>query len=160
MSDASPSKPTLSSRSTWNEYFMRIALEVSSRATCPRRSVGAVIVREKMIIATGYNGSVRGMPHCHDADCMMEDGHCVRTIHAEANALIQAARNGGRVEGATIYINVFPCWSCAKLLFNAGIVRVVYSELYRPTLDPRVVSTAAAVGVELVTLPMADPPRA
>lgn len=140
-------------RATWDEYFMRIALEVSSRATCPRRSVGAVIVRDKTIVATGYNGSVRGMAHCHDAGCMMEEDHCVRTIHAEANALIQAAKNGARVEGATIYINVFPCWSCAKLLFNAGIARIVYSELYRPTLDPRVVGTAAALFVHLVALP-------
>ena len=138
---------------------MRIALDVSSRATCSRRSVGAVIVRDKMIIATGYNGSVRGMPHCYDVGCMMEDGHCVRTIHAEANALIQAARNGGRVEGADIYINVFPCWSCAKLLFNAGVVRVVYSELYRPTLDLRVVKTAAALGVVLLALPVERPKR-
>lgn len=136
---------------------MRIANEVASRATCPRRSVGAVIVRERMIVATGYNGSVRGQPHCHGAGCMMEEDHCVRTIHAEANALIQAARNGGRVEGADIYINVFPCWSCAKLLFNAGVVRVVYSELYRPTLDPRVVETAAALGIQLLALPVERP---
>lgn len=139
---------------------MRIATEVSSRATCPRRSVGAVIVREKMIIATGYNGSVRGRPHCHDAGCMMEEDHCVRTIHAEANALIQAARSGARVEGATIYINVFPCWPCAKLLFNAGIVRIVYSELYRPTLDARVVDTAAALEVALLAMPVDRPKTA
>jgi len=131
---------------------MRIALDVASRATCPRRSVGAVIVRDKMIIATGYNGSVRKMDHCHDVGCMMEDDHCVRTIHAEANALIQAARTGARVDGATVYINVFPCWPCAKLLFNAGVVRIVYSELYRPTLDQRVLGAAEALGVAVVAL--------
>lgn len=151
-------------RASWNSYFMQIASDVSSRATCLRRSVGAVIVRDKMIVATGYNGSVRGMPHCTDAGCLMQDGSCVRTVHAEGNALVQAARNGARVDGASIYITVFPCWGCARLLFNAGITRIVYAERYRPDLDPRVVETAAALSVELVELalaaPLADDPSA
>ena len=87
-------------RVSWDEYFMNIAREVSTRSTCDRKFVGAVIVRDKSILATGYNGSIRGLPHCDEEGHLMEDGHCVRTVHAEANAIVQAARNGVRIEGA------------------------------------------------------------
>lgn len=116
--------------------------------------MGALLVRDRTIVATGYNGSVRGMPHCDDVQCRMVDGHCSRTVHAELNAIAQAARNGARVEGATAYVTALPCWSCAKVLFNVGIVRVVYSEAYRP--DPMVITTAAALGVDLVEIPFVD----
>src|SRR6478752_7299854 len=91
-------------RGSWDVYFMRIARDVATRATCDRKLVGAVIVRDKNILATGYNGSIRGLGHCDDEGHMMEEGHCVRTIHAEANAVIQAAKNGIRIEAATIYV--------------------------------------------------------
>ena len=87
-------------RASWDEYFMSIAQVVATRSTCPRKYVGAVIVRNRTILSTGYNGSIRGMPHCSDVGHMMEDGHCVATIHAEANAIIQAARNGVNIDGA------------------------------------------------------------
>lgn len=118
-------------RTEWDQYFMNIAKQVSSRATCKRKSVGAVLVRDRTILSTGYNGSVRGMAHCTDVGCMMEDGHCVRTVHAEANAIIQAAKNGVRIEGATIYTTASPCWPCFKLIANAGITRIVFGEIYR-----------------------------
>jgi dCMP deaminase len=89
-------------RASWDEYFMNIARVVASRSTCERKFVGAVIVRDKTILSTGYNGSIRGMPHCTDVGHMMEDGHCVATIHAESNAIIQAAKNGAAIDGAAI----------------------------------------------------------
>jgi dCMP deaminase len=128
---------------------MNIAREVATRSTCSRKHVGAVIVRDKVILSTGYNGSIRGMPHCDDAGHMMEDGHCVRTIHAEANAVIQAATHGTRIEGASIYVTASPCWGCFKMIANAGIARVVFGEFYR---DQRIFEVAAELGMELVHL--------
>jgi dCMP deaminase len=139
----------MSQRASWDEYFMRIAVEVSSRATCDRKHVGAVIVRDKSILATGYNGSIRGLMHCDEEGHMMEDGHCVRTIHAEANAVIQAARNGVRIEGATIYVTASPCWGCFKMIANAGIGRIVFGEFYR---DERIFRFSERLGIELVAL--------
>ncbi len=110
---------------------MAIAEMVAKRSTCPRKSVGAVIVKDHQILSTGYNGSIRGLPHCTEVGCMMENGHCVATIHAEANALIQAARHGVAVAGADIYVTASPCWNCFKLIANAGIKRIVYKEFYR-----------------------------
>src|SRR3954465_15790751 len=108
--------PMARTRASWDEYFMNIAREVATRATCDRKHVGAVIVRDRSILATGYNGSVRGLEHCDQAGHMMEDGQRGRTIHAEANAVIQAARNGVRIEAATIYVTASPCWGCFRML--------------------------------------------
>lgn len=133
----------------WDEYFMNIASTVASRSTCPRKFVGSVIVRDKTILSTGYNGSVRGLPHCSEVGHLMEDGHCVRTIHAEINAIIQAAKNGTRVEGAALYVTASPCWSCFKAICNAGIERIVFGEFYR---DERIFEVAQSLGIELVHL--------
>lgn len=138
-------------RVSWDAYFMNIARVVSSRATCHRKFVGAVIVRDKTILSTGYNGSVRGLPHCTDAGHMMVDGHCVATIHAEMNAIIQAARNGVRIEGAGIYITASPCWSCFKCLANAGVKRICFGEFYR---DERSFEVARELGIEMVHVPL------
>jgi dCMP deaminase len=136
-------------RDSWDEYFMRIARDVASRATCDRKHVGAVVVRDRCILATGYNGSIRGLPHCNEAGHMMEEGHCVRTLHAEANAIIQAARHGVRIEAADIYVTASPCWGCFKMIANAGLRRVVFGEFYR---DERIFEMAEALGMELVHL--------
>jgi len=133
----------------WHEYFMNIARQAATRATCDRKHVGAVIVRNKTILSTGYNGSVRGMPHCDEVGHEMENGHCVATIHAEANALIQAARNGVNIDGAELYTTASPCWSCFKLVTNAGIRRIYYGEFYR---DEKSLHAARQIGVELVDL--------
>ncbi len=133
-------------RLDWDSYFMNIARVVSSRATCPRRYVGAVIVRDKTILSTGYNGSIRGMPHCTEVGHMMENGHCVATIHAELNAIIQAARNGVRIEGATIYVTASPCWTCFKALANSGIRRICYGEIYD---DERSFLVARRLGITM-----------
>jgi dCMP deaminase len=133
---------------------MNIARVVSSRSTCPRKSVGAVIVRDKTILSTGYNGSIRGMPHCTEVGHMMENGHCVATIHAESNAILQAARNGVRIDGGTIYVTASPCWNCFKEIANSGIRRIVYGEFYR---DDRIFSVAASLSIELVHLAGPEP---
>lgn len=139
-------------RASWDEYFMSIAQVVATRSTCPRKYVGAVIVRDRIILSTGYNGSIRGMPHCSDVGHMMEDNHCVATIHAEANAIIQSARNGVNINGGTVYVTASPCWPCFKQLANAGIQRICYGEFYR---DERIFEIAKTIGLELehVALP-------
>ena len=139
----------MSGRVSWDQYFMNIATEVASRSTCSRKHVGAVIVRDKVILSTGYNGSIRGMPHCDEVGHMMEDGHCVRTIHAEANAVIQAATHGSRIEGASIYVTASPCWQCFKMIANAALTRVVFGEFYR---DERIFAVAQELGIELLHL--------
>ncbi len=136
-------------RVSWDEYFMNIARVVATRATCDRKHVGAVLVRDKTILSTGYNGSIRGLPHCTEAGHMMEDGHCVATVHAEANAIIQAATNGVAIEGATIYTTASPCWPCFKLIANSGARRIVFGEFYR---DTRIFEFAKRLGIELVEL--------
>ena len=134
-------------RAGWDPYFMQIAQVVASRATCDRKLVGALLVRDRMILSTGYNGSIRGMPHCDEVGHLMENGHCVATIHAEANAILQAAKNGVRIEGADIYTTASPCWPCFKLIANAGLGRIVYGEFYR---DDRMFTVAEKLGITLV----------
>jgi dCMP deaminase len=136
-------------RASWDEYFMNIALAVATRSTCSRKHVGAVIVRDKVILSTGYNGSLRGLPHCDEVGHMLEDGHCVRTIHAEANAVIQAATHGVRIEGAGVYVTASPCWSCFKMIANAGLTRIVYGEFYR---DERIFEVARQLSIALIHL--------
>src|SRR5215813_2277295 len=137
----------MTQRSSWDQYFMEIARQVATRATCDRKHVGAVLVRDRTILSTGYNGSIRGMPHCDDVGHLMEDGHCVATVHAEANAIIQAAKNGVRIEGSEIYTTASPCWACFKLISNAGIRTIYYGEFYR---DARSVEVARDLRIELV----------
>ena len=136
-------------RASWDEYFMSIAQVVATRSTCPRKYVGAVLVRNRTILSTGYNGSIRGMPHCSDVGHMMEEGHCVATIHAEANAIIQAAKNGVLIDGGMIYVTASPCWNCFKQIANAGVRRIVYGEFYR---DERIFQVAARLGIDLLHL--------
>jgi dCMP deaminase len=133
-------------RDPWDVYFMKIAMQVATRSTCDRKHVGAVIVKDKTILSTGYNGSVRGMPHCDDVGHTMENGHCIATVHAEANAIIQAAKNGVAVDKADIYVTASPCWHCFKLIANSGIKRIFYYEFYR---DEHVIKIAKQAGIEL-----------
>jgi len=139
----------MSQRVGWHTYFMNIARQAATRSTCDRKHVGAVIVRDKTILSTGYNGSIRGLPHCDDVGHLMDGGHCVATVHAEANAIIQAAKNGVRIEGAELYTTASPCWSCFKLIANAGIRTIYFGEFYR---DPRSIEVAQRVGIDLIDL--------
>lgn len=134
-------------RPSWERYFLDLAKKAATRSTCPRKSVGAVIVRGNTILATGYNGSIRRLPHCTEIGCLMEDGHCVRTVHAETNAVVHAASHGVDIYGSTIYVTASPCWSCFKILANAGITKIVYAEFYR---DQRIFDAAAELSIELV----------
>lgn len=134
-------------RVEWNEYFMNIADQVATRSTCGRKHVGAVIVRDKTILSTGYNGSLRGAPHCDEAGHDMENDHCVRTVHAEANAVAQAAKHGVRIDQSEIYVTASPCLTCFKLLANAGIKTIYYKEFYR---DERITEYAKQAGVTLI----------
>lgn len=133
-------------RASWDEYFMAIARQVATRSTCDRKHVGAVLVRDRVILATGYNGSIRGIAHCDDEGHLMEEGHCVRTVHAEANAIVAAARNGVRLEGADIYVTASPCFGCFKLIANAGISRIAFLEFYR---DERIFTLCSQLGIKL-----------
>lgn len=155
------------SRPTWDKFFMNIARTTAERATCDRKHVGCVIVRDNVQLTGGYNGSMRGDQHCDDVGHLMEGteiairvveqelppsllanvqpelterlSHCVRTVHAEANAIALAAREGIALRGATMYVTAFPCWNCFKLAVNAGIVRIIYGEVYRQEDQQRVV---------------------
>jgi dCMP deaminase len=141
-------------RPDWPVYFMDIAGRVATRSTCPRRSVGAVIVVNKRILATGYNGAPAGMDHCTDVGCLMVDGHCVRTLHAEQNAIIQAAQFGVSTRGAEMFITSSPCLNCAKAIINAGIIKVWYWQGYP---DEIATDFLNAAGVELERLEMEIP---
>lgn len=113
-------------RIPWNQYFMLQAILLSMRSTCERLSVGAIIVRDNRIIAGGYNGAVSGDDHCIDVGCYIRDGHCMRTIHAEMNAVLQCAKFGIPTADAEIYVTDFPCLQCTKSLLQAGIKKIHY----------------------------------
>jgi dCMP deaminase len=120
-------------RPTFDDYFMSIAKIVATRSTCDRLRAGAVLVKNKRIMATGYNGAPAGMPHCDGEDGhKMENGHCIRTLHAEENAILQVAYiGGGSTDGSTMYTTYSPCYHCAKKIISSGIKRVVCGEIYR-----------------------------
>lgn len=137
-------------RPSWDEYFMTLAEEVATRSTCLRRSVGAVIVKDRRILATGYNGVPSGLRHCAETGCLRqqlgvpsgERHEICRGLHAEQNAIIQAARYGIDISGASIYINTQPCIVCAKMLINAGIEEVVYKNPYPDALSEELLAEA------------------
>src|SRR5512135_1024848 len=135
-------------RPDWDSYFMKIAYAVSERSTCDRAFVGCVLVLDKRILTTGFNGSPAGQAHCDETGHLMVDGHCVRTIHAETNAIIQAALHGVSTKGATCYVTHFPCIQCAKMLINSGVTRIVYDQEYR--IDENSLDFLHQANVELV----------
>jgi len=137
-------------RPAWEDYFMDITFQVAKRSTCDRARVGAVIVKDKRILTTGYNGSPAGLAHCDEVGHLMVGGHCVRTLHAEQNAIIQAALHGVSVAGGTIYVTHQPCLTCAKMIINAGLRRVVYAGVYP---DENAVAFLREAGVALVAYP-------
>jgi len=142
-------------RPSWDEYFMHITRQVARRSTCLRRQVGAVIVQDKRILTTGYNGPPTGLAHCEEVGCIRqqmdvpsgERTELCRGLHAEQNAIIQAALHGVRIAGSDIYITLQPCVLCAKMLINAGIRRIVYDGDYPDELARRMLAEA---GIKLV----------
>ena len=123
----------------------------SERATCPRMHCGCVLVKERYVLSTGYNGSLPGLEHCEEVGCLIVDNHCVRTNHAEMNAIAQAARHGVSIDRATAYVTNMPCTTCAKALLAAGVVRVVVFSDYKGTLAEKFFNES---GVALDRLPM------
>ena len=136
-------------RPTWDVYFMGIAQQVSKRSTCDRKNVGAVIVRDKVILSTGYNGSIRGVKHCDEIGHLIENGHCVRTVHAEVNAVAQSAMNGTELKNSSIYLTASPCWPCFKVIVNSGIKKIYFGEFYR---DEKIFKFAQESGIELIDM--------
>ncbi|HEY9188655.1 MAG TPA: dCMP deaminase family protein [Ignavibacteria bacterium] len=127
-------------RLDWHNYFMNIAKMVAERSTCNRAKIGAVIVKDRSIISTGYNGAPAGLPHCTEVGCLIytsinpdgeEEQNCFRTIHAEINAIAQAAKHGVSIDGADIYITASPCYHCLKVLINVGIKNIYYLKPYK-----------------------------
>ncbi|HDY86941.1 hypothetical protein LCGC14_1741600 [marine sediment metagenome] len=144
-------------RPSWDEYFMEIADTVAKRATCDRGRSGCVIVKNKQILVTGYVGSPTGLPHCDDAGHQMkmvthEDGstsnHCVRTVHAEQNAITQAAKLGIPIEGATLYCRMTPCRACAMMIINCGIARVICEKKYHAGGESEAMFKEAGIKLE------------
>lgn len=137
-------------RKDWDLYFLDIAFEVAKRSTCLRRTVGAVIIKDKRIKGTGYNGSPAGLPHCIDDGCAMVEGHCIRCIHAEPNAILECTPDERR--GATLYCTDRPCPECQKLIITSGITKVVYARDYHSHTD----WFALATNLEVLHLPQDD----
>lgn len=117
-------------RPSWDQYFIDVATLAASRSTCNRAQVGCVLVVDRQIVATGYNGSAPGRPHCTEEGCFLDGDHCIRTIHAEVNAVGQVARRGVALDGGTAYVTHTPCMSCCKVLAAAGITRVIVRTEY------------------------------
>jgi len=142
------------SRPSWEEYFMDIACLVARRSTCRRRQVGAIVVRDKRVLATGYNGAPTGLPHCLDVGCLREELNIAsgerhelcRGLHAEQNVIIQAAYHGVCIGGGTLYCTNLPCSICSKMLINAGIKEIMYKEGYA---DPMAEEMLKSAGVTL-----------
>ena len=150
----------MSTRLSWDQYFMTITRQVAERSTCTRAKVGAVIVRDRSILATGYNGSPAGMPHCTEVGCLIYESktptgdieqNCFRTIHAEINAIAQAAKNGASIKDASIYITHTPCIHCLKVLVNTGIRSIFYEKPYKLETVSDIISHT---GVELQSVEM------
>lgn len=146
-------------RPTWDEYFMEVANAIAKRATCDRGRSGCVIAKNNQILATGYVGAPAGLPHCDDVGHQMrkmlhEDGsiseHCVRTVHAEQNAICQAAKRGVAIDGATLYCRMTPCRTCAMLIINCGIVRVVAEYRYHDAEESESMFKMAGIQLEYV----------
>lgn len=146
-------------RPSWDEYFMEVASSIAKRATCDRGRSGCVIARDHQILATGYVGAPAGLPHCDEAGHEMrkvvrEDGsisqHCVRTVHAEQNAICQAAKRGVPIDGATLYCRMTPCRTCAMMIINCGIERVVAERRYHAGAESEAMFREAGVELEYV----------
>jgi dCMP deaminase len=146
-------------RPSWDEYFIEISKSVAKRATCNRGRSGCVIAKDKQILVTGYVGAPKGLPHCDEAGhqfkkTIHEDGriteHCVRTTHAEQNAICQAAKNGISIDGATLYCKMTPCNVCAKMIINSGIKRVVTEKDYQASEDSKKMFKEAGIKLEIL----------
>ena len=153
--DGAARRPS-AARPSWDEYFLQLARQAATRSTCLRREVGAVLVRDRRVLATGYNGAPRGVAHCLDVGCLRDElgipsgerAELCRAIHAEQNAIIQAALHGVAIEGATLYTTLQPCVLCAKMLINCGVREIHYVEGYPDDLSRSMFEEAGVVVVK------------
>lgn len=143
----------MTNRIPWDQYFISQSLLLSTRSTCTRLAVGATIVRDRRVISGGYNGSVSGDVHCSEVGCYVVDGHCVRTVHAEANAILQCSKFGAPTEGAHIYVTHFPCLQCTKMIIQSGISNVYYLHDYKISNYAKELFVHAGISMEQVELP-------
>ena len=149
----------MNGRPSWDEYFLAIARLVATRSTCVRRKVGAVLVLGKRMLATGYNGAPSGLPHCDEEGCLREtlgvpsgERHEIcRGVHAEQNAIVQAACHGVSIQGATVYTTAFPCSLCAKMLINAKVTRIVYADGYPDVMAAELLAQAGVAADRMET---------
>jgi dCMP deaminase len=146
-------------RPNWEEYFMGIVEAVAARGTCLRAKCGCVITRKNVLLSTGYNGAPKGAPQCDEVGCLVkkvthEDGHtsehCKRTVHAEANAILQAAKNGMKIEDATLYCGMTPCRDCAMLIVNSGITEVIVQKDYHESDETKQMFSDAGVSLTIL----------
>jgi dCMP deaminase len=128
ISEAIPEKET--GRQSWSDYFIGLAEHIATRSTCERLKVGCVFVKDSRILSTGYNGSLPGRQHCIDVGCLVHENHCVRAVHAEENAVAQAAQHGVSLQHSWLYVTHLPCLRCYKLCLAAGVDRVYYRQAY------------------------------
>ncbi len=161
-------EPKSNPRPSWDEYFMEVAEAISKRATCDRGKSGCVIAKDRQILVTGYVGSPTGLPHCDDVGhhlkkIVHEDGsisqHCMRTVHAEQNAICQAAKRGISIDGATLYCKMTPCRTCAMLLINCGIKRVVCQRKYHAGEESEKLFSQAGITLEYISEEMEKYPH-
>ena len=143
----------MENRIPWDQYFMSQSLLLSTRSTCSRLAVGATMVRDRRVISGGYNGSVSGDVHCIDVGCYVVDGHCIRTVHAEVNAIIQCAKFGVPTEGADIYVSHFPCLQCTKTIIQSGISNLYYLHEYRNSEYAKELLEHAGIKIIQVEMP-------
>lgn len=144
-----------SHRPSWDNYFLKLAMLVSERSTCPRMHCGCVLVRDKQILSTGYNGSIPGGVHCEDEGCLVVDNHCIRTIHAEMNAILQCSTHGISTAGATAYVTNMPCTNCAKALIAAKIKEIVIFSDYHDTMAEKFFFDAG-VAIRRMDMPVTE----
>lgn len=147
-------------RPSWDEYFMQITDLVATRATCLRRKVGAILVKDRRILATGYNGPPKGVPHCDELGGCLRDSLKIpsgermelsRAVHAEQNAIIQAAKMGTNIDGATLYVTNHPCFICAKMLINAGVRKIIYKAGYPDEYAKKILEEATVEVVKFTS---------
>lgn len=135
-------------RDSWEIYFMKLAIHVSSRSTCPRKRVGSVIVTEdNNIVSSGYNGSLSSLSSCDDVGCLIENNSCQRVIHSETNAILQCAKHGKSCKGCKIFVTLYPCFNCFKNIVNAGIKKIYYLEDYKN--NPNIEIMSKELGIEI-----------
>lgn len=139
-------------RSDWDLYFMDMARAASARSSCPRAHVGAILVKDRQVVSTGYNGAIAGQPHCDDVGCLVINDACQRAVHSECNAIFSAAKRGASTDGSECFCTHFPCWPCFRSLAQSGIKRIVFNEWKANRMTPEIYNEIVKTPIEIVDL--------